>query len=104
MGQTCSGCRNKKKYKYPSQGMQRIKNNAESQTESFDGDLRVVQRRAEDDDQIDVLPEQDVVDAIRRERDVEREGRRGRLFVGATPNGLNPKTLIKNQLLMEPQN
>ena len=71
--------------------------NSELQTERFDGDLGVVQRRAEDDDQVDVLPQQDVVDAVRRERDVQRKGRRGGLFVGATPDGLNSKALLENQ-------
>lgn len=53
----------------------------------------MVQRRAENEDEIDSLPQQNIVDAICRERNVEVESCRGRVLIRSAPDGLHSKPL-----------
>jgi hypothetical protein len=62
-------------------------------TQGFGRDLRVLQRRTQDEDEVDVFPQEDVVDAVRREGDVERKGSCRGLLVGPPPDGLDAESL-----------
>ena len=53
----------------------------------------MVEWRAKDENEIDPFPQQNVIDAVCRERNVQVERSRGRVLICPAPDGLHSKSL-----------